>query len=463
MTASERIAQLERENETLRQQLRERDDAVAKVRFALDHDPVTGLPNRRMLVEQLQRALHRARVDRSAIAVVAVQLQELAAIQAMLDTSALHKLLAAAAFRVRQNVRPLDVVVRADEDLIAIMLTAAPDEVPEVADFAAAVAQRTRDALLGDVWVDGELHPVATRTAVVVSPEDGDNAFELLHRLQARLVRSEDAAREDAAERGVHIAGLGVVEQGLRKALDRELLLPYFQPQVTCDGERIIGAEALARWPLPDGRFVSPTVFVPAADSAGITAAIDDAMLRAVCRQIAGWQDRYPQLRVAVNVSAPRFHSPDLLRRVREVVEHSGVRPQHLLFEITESVLITDFEEARRTLGSLRDLGIAVALDDFGTGYSSLSYLRRLPLDAIKIDQSFVHEIGVGSGDAAVVKAVVAMAESLKLQVIAEGIETPYQARVLRALGCEVLQGFLYGEAVPAERFERLLASDAAL
>lgn len=461
--ALERIALLEAENARLRQQLREREAAEAQVRYALDHDPITGLPNRRMLVEQLQRALHRARVDRSAVAVIALQLRDLAAIQAMLDTAALHKLLVAAAFRVRQNVRPMDTVVRADEDLLAIMLTATPDEVGEIADFAAAVARRTQDALLGEVWVDGELYPVPTRTALVVSPEDGDNAFELLHRLQARLARVDEARDGALPERAAHAAGLSVVEQGLRKALDRALLVPYFQPQVTSGGERIIGAEALARWPLPDGRFVSPNVFVPAADLAGITAVIDDAMLVSVCDQIARWQGRYPQLRVAVNVSAPRFHHPDLVRRVREVLDESGARPEQLLFEITESVVITDFEEARRTLGGLRDLGIAIALDDFGTGHSSLSYLRRLPLDAIKIDQSFVHEVGTEGGDIAVIKAVVAIAESMKLQVIAEGIETPLQARILRGLGCEVLQGFLYGEAVPADRFEKLLASDAAL
>ena len=278
--------------------------------------------------------------------------------------------------------------------------------------------------------------------------------------------QSPDAASSTQSAQAVpsaHATRLGTSVSALREALENDLLLPYFQPQVSGEGApRIIGAEALARWPQSDGRFISPSVFVPAAEAADLTYALDDAIFTAVCSRLAAWQQLQPSLRVAVNISEARFHDTDLVERVRDVLRNTGANPQCLLFEVTESVLITDFDTARKTLGSIRELGIAVALDDFGTGYSSLSYLRKLPLDAIKIDQSFVRELD-GERDVAVVRAIIAMAQALRLQVIAEGVETAQQAAILSELGCPVLQGFLYSEAVSAANFEALLRRDAPM
>lgn len=464
--AAERLAQLEQENAELRAQLRERDEAIAQARFALDHDPASGLPTREVFLERLKQALQHARLESASLAVIAFEIRDLNAGASSLDRAAQARLLAAIAFRIRSHLKPMELLARIDDDLLVVMLPHVGLEGLQLKQYAERVATRTQDALLTEVWFDGMSYPVASGIAVALSPHEGDSAFELLHRVQADLGRVASLGPQDATAARVRRRGSGLsgqIETGLREALENDLLLPYFQPQVSgIDGPCIVGAEALARWPLSDGRFISPSVFVPAADAAGLTYALDDAVFTAVCSRLASWQLFEPRLRIAVNISEARFHSPDLVARVRDVVRNTGANPQCLLFEVTESVLITDFDAAKRTLGAIRDLGIAVALDDFGTGYSSLSYLRKLPLDAIKIDQSFVRELD-GERDVAVIRAIIAMAQSLHLQVIAEGVETAQQAETLSELGCPVLQGFLYSEAVSAAEFEALLRRAAPM
>ena len=459
----EKLALLERENAELRAQLHERDEAIAHAGVAPDRDLAIALLSREVFLEKLELALQRVRAGGAALSVIAFQILDLSAGVSALDRAAQAKLLTAVASGLGSHLRPRELCARLDDDLLIVVLPHGGKEDLRLRQYAELIAARAQDTLLSEIWFDGTHYPVASSIAVAMSPQDGDSAPELLHRLQLDLGRVPMVGTDDRQQRRMqrHASPLSQIEAGLRKALEDDLLLPYFQPQVSgLDVRRIVGAEALARWPLADGRFISPSVFVPAADAAGLTYALDDAVFTAVCSRLAAWQHLQPALRIGVNISQARFHSPDLVARVCEVLRNTGADPKCLLFEVTESVLITDFGAAKRTLGSIRDLGIAVALDDFGTGYSSLSYLRKLPLDAIKIDQSFVRELD-GERDVAVVRAIITMAQSMGLQVIAEGVETAQQADILSELGCPVLQGFLYSKAVSAAEFEALLRRDA--
>jgi EAL domain-containing protein (putative c-di-GMP-specific phosphodiesterase class I) len=219
----------------------------------------------------------------------------------------------------------------------------------------------------------------------------------------------------------------------------------------------LVGGETLIRWPLRTGEYVGPGEFVPIAEAGGLIPALDDYVLTAACVQIAEWQQRFSNFRIGVNLSALKLHHRGIFDRLRELFATTRARAEHLELEITESALITDFDAASSWLTAVREMGVSVALDDFGTGYSSLAYLRRLPLDAIKIDQSFVGGLDEDRSTVAIVRAMISMAKALGMQVVAEGVETLRQAQILTRLGCDTLQGFLYSPAVPSQKFEAML------
>ncbi len=454
-----RTDELERMVETMRRELSERERTMARAEFLFDHDLITGLPNRRHLLQLIERARRRAEGSRQPMSIVALGIEQYGTLQASMEKDLFERLIATAAASVRQALRPMDFIARISEDLFAAVLVPGETDTAETASRKAReVVARAAASLQSEIVLDGHRVPLEVRTAVAVYPQDGERGKDLLKHLDDTLTLTRGATpHERRRSRTPDLASALALELRLRQAIDSDRLIPYYQPKIDVKTGLLIGGEALIRWPLRSGEYVSPTEFVPIAEAGGLIPELDDYVLTAACVQIAAWQDRFPDFRIGVNLSALKLHDRGVFERLRELFATTHARAHHLELEITESALITDFEAASSWLGAVREMGVSVALDDFGTGYSSLAYLRRLPLDAIKIDRSFVCGLDEDRSTVPIVRAMIAMAKALDMQVIAEGVETSRQAQILAELGCDGLQGFLYSPAVPAQQFEAML------
>lgn len=445
--------------EPMRTEPGDRERTLARTEFLFSHDLITGLPNRRQMLDLLERSRRRADNTRLPMAVIALCVHDYGAVQASMPKEEFDRLMAAAALAIQQVLRPMDLVARVAEDLFAVVLVPRElDSVDRASRNAREVANRAARALADGLVLDGKAHPLQLRCATAVYPRDGQRGNDLLRHLEQTLsaMRGE-SARERRRSMAPDLASMLAMELRLRHAIESDRLVPHYQPKIDACSGAMIGGETLIRWPLSTGEYVGPAEFVPVAEAGGLIPALDDYVLTAACCQIAEWQARFSNFRIGVNLSALKLHHRGIFDRLRELLATTGARAEHLELEITESALITDFDAASRWLCAVREMGVSVALDDFGTGYSSLAYLRRLPLDTIKIDQTFVACLETDRSTVAIVRAMISMAKALGMSVVAEGVETRAQADILRRLGCDALQGFLYSAAVPAREFEAML------
>ncbi len=454
-----RTDELERMVDAMRGQLQERERAMSRAEFLFSHDLVTGLPNRRQLLELLERARVRAEQNQRPMAVVALSLDHFSSMQASEAREEFDRILLGTTRCIQASLRPLDFVARVSEDLFAAVLI--PQDLDSV-DLASLNAQeaveRTASALLTEVVIDGSVRPIQARTAVAIYPRDGERGLDLLKHIDLTLAASRGRKKVEHIGRSKpDLASALAMELRLRQAIDGDRLVPYYQPKVDFRTGKLLGGEALVRWPLRGGAYVGPAEFVPIAESSGLIPALDDYVLTATCCQIAEWQERHTDFRISVNLSAVKLHHRGIFDRLRELFSATRAKPEHLELEITESALITDFDAAKGWLSAVREMGVKIALDDFGTGYSSLAYLRRLPLDTIKIDQSFVAGLEVDRSTVAIVRAMISMAAALNMEIIAEGVENKIQAEILTRLGCHAMQGFMYSPAVPSQQFGAML------
>jgi len=299
-------------------------------------------------------------------------------------------------------------------------------------------------------------------------PEDGDKVETLLQNAEIAMYRAKDIGRNTfqfyTAEMNSNVNERLVLESWLRRALERGELVLHYQPQVDLRSNRVFGAEALIRWQHPNMGLVSPAKFIPLAEQTGLIVAIGEWAMRTACAQNKAWQDAgLPPITVAVNISARQFREKKLADSVAEILAKTGLDPRYLEMEVTESVIMHDAEEVITLLQRLKSMGVTLSVDDFGTGYSSLSYLKRFPIDRLKIDQSFVHDIASDSDGAAIVRAVINLGHDLNLRVIAEGVETKEQLEFLRFLQCDEKQGYLFSRPLPAGEFEKLLREGRTL
>lgn len=455
----ERSKELEEMVQTMREELEERERTMSRAEFLFSHDLITGLPNRRQFLELMERGRRRADRNSLPLAVIALGMDDYSALQASDDKNGFDRLLASAGKCIQQALRPQDFVARIGEDMFAAVLMPADSDDEEVAARnAQEVADRASTALLADIYVDGKHQALHTRSAVAVYPRDGLRGPELLKFVEDEIASSRGDVKHDRRRATTpDLASALALELRLRQAIESDRLVPYYQPKVDYKSGKLLGCESLVRWPLRSGEYVGPSEFVPVAEAGGLIPSLDDYVLTAVCCQIAQWQEQFSDFRISVNLSALKLHHRGVFDRLRELFSTTHAKPQHLELEITESALITDFDAAKSWLTAVREMGVTVALDDFGTGYSSLAYLRRLPLDAIKIDQSFIANLEVDRSTVAIVRAMISMANALNMQVVAEGVETRTQAEILTRLGCKVMQGFIYSPAVPASVFEHML------
>lgn len=433
----------------------ERKSAEAQTaRLALE-DSLTGLASRALVVDRITQLLARHQRDPGLAAILFLDLDNFKQVNDSLGHIVGDQLLCAVATRIRGAVRPQDTVGRFGGDEFVVVL----DELGSPAD-AVSAAERILEALRGPTPLEGtEVVPGAS-IGVALTP--AVDATALLRDADVAMYRAKERGGGryelfDSSLRARAMARLEL-EADMRRALERDEFRVHYQPVVALDG-RICGLEALLRWEHPTRGLVSPGEFIPLAESTGLIVALGAKVLDEACADLARWRDRegHGALTVAVNLSGRQLVEPDLAAQVAAILTAHDLEPGALCLEITESVLMDDTAAATTALTAIHDLGVRLAVDDFGTGYSSLLYLRRFPVDALKLDRFFVAGIDCNDQDAAIVRAVIDLAHSLELSAIAEGVETPGQLDALRAMGCDLAQGFYWSPAVPATTVDLIL------
>jgi diguanylate cyclase (GGDEF)-like protein len=433
--------------------------ATVEIEHLAYHDALTGLPNRPLFVDRLIVALAQAHRGTQKLAVFFLDLDRFKDINDSLGHSVGDTLLKAVAERVRRCVREGDTVARFGGDEFTLLVPRI-DSVEE----AAKIAQKIIETLKIPFFIhDRELF-VTTSIGISVFPSDGHDPETLVRNADAAMYRAKDQGRDNYQlyapamnERALERLAL---ENMLRKALANHELVLFYQPLVDLTTRRIVGAEALLRWQHPELGLLSPAHFISVAELSGLIIPIGEWVLRTACRQLKTWQRKFdPELSMSINLSARQFQQPDLVGQIRGAIEETGVNPGSVELEITESNAMQNAENTIYTLRELKTLGVRIAMDDFGTGYSSLNYLKRFPIDTLKLDQSFVRDIRTDSSDAAIISAVISMAHSLHLAVVAEGVETEEQLAFLALQRCDIIQGFLFSEPLAADDLEPLLAA----
>jgi diguanylate cyclase (GGDEF)-like protein/PAS domain S-box-containing protein len=432
-----------------------------QLEYQANYDSLTRLPNRNLLRDRLQHALIVAQRHHKGVAVVFIDLDGFKNVNDSLGHSVGDRLLSVVAERLARCTRTSDTVARHGGDEFVIVMTDTVDEQSLIAWM-----ERVRASISEPVWLDGTELYVGCSMGASLFPQDGEDAETLMKKADLAMYRAKDMGRntfqfyqpEMNASAGARLN----LERRLRRALrDNEFLLHY-QPQVDIVTGQIVGMEALVRWRDPEVGLIPPSSFIPLAEECGLIGPLSEWVLREACRQNRAWQDEgLPPARVSVNLSARQFQQHDIAKLVTQVLAETGLEPQYLELELTESTIMRNAEEAVTMLNALHALGIGLAIDDFGTGYSSLSYLHRFPLDTLKIDRSFISGASGGESGMEIARTIMPLAKNLRLDVVAEGVETEEQVRELKKLECKYAQGFFFSKPLSRHEAEALLTEHA--
>lgn len=422
------------------------------------HDLLTGLPNRLMMSHRLTHSVQEASRGNGRVAVLFLDLDGFKLINDTMGHKTGDELLKTVADRLMHCCKDTDTLSRmgGDEFVIVLPQVTGPEQ-------AAKVARRVMKTLSKPFNLDGTEVFVSASIGISMYPVHGDDVEALVKNADAAMYYAKEQGRAGyyfyGEELNAAAAERMALENQLRRAIERQEFVVYYQPRVDVATGKILGAEALVRWRHPELGLVYPDRFVPIAEETGLIVPISEWVLKTACAQNKAWQDAgLPPIDVAVNISARQFQRKNTLSQIKSILKDSGLDPNFLEIELTESTLMRRPEAAAEVLNKLKAMGIHIAVDDFGTGYSSLSYLKKFPVDALKIDRSFVGEITTNADDAAITKAVIAMAHSLNLKVVAEGVETLEQLQFLYELGCDEMQGYFVSAAVAPEELVRLLS-----
>jgi diguanylate cyclase (GGDEF)-like protein/PAS domain S-box-containing protein len=425
----------------------------ARIEQQANYDTLTGLANRSLLNDRLQQAILTAASYNTRLAVVFVDLDRFKYINDSLGHHVGDELLRAMAERLRASVRESDTVARLGGDEFVLLISGQRDP-----DGVAAMLER----MLSDIsqpWTipQGDFN-VTCSIGVALYPDDGDNAQTLLKHADTAMYRAKDKGRNNfqffTPELNALMTQRLELEGKLRRALEREQFELHYQPRIDMLTRRVIGAEALIRWHISDEERIAPSRFIPIAEEVGLISPIGKWVLQTACRQNKAWQDAgMPPFVISVNVSTRQFRQENFVQTVAEVLNETGLDARYLEIELTESAVMHDADQFIAMLDELNDLGVRISLDDFGTGYSSLSYLKRLPVDRLKIDRSFVQDIATDVDAATIVRTIIALGHNLGLKVVAEGVETEQQLEFLRSNLCDELQGFYFATPMSVSGF----------
>jgi diguanylate cyclase (GGDEF)-like protein len=438
-------------------------EVQARLHHIATHDPLTALPNRNLLKERLARSFADRRQPGRSIAVAAIDLDRFSAINHSLGHAVGDSVLIEIAHRLEASVPPPYTLARVGGDSFGLLIDSVSARLEAHAITSAMLAAMEQPFI-----VHGEEIRVRLSIGVSVCPDDARRGDDLFAHAEAALVSVKrhgggrvlffDPSMSDSMQERL------ALENDLRRALAAREFEIHFQPQISTRTGRILSVEALVRWRHPQKGLIGPTSFIPLAEQTGLIVPLDAWVLKEACRQARSWAEEAGiNLKVAVNLSAMQFRCPDILDTIVSAVRAAGLEPRVLEIELTESALMIDPEGAASALKMLRAMGVSIAIDNFGTGYSSLSYLRRLPIDKLKIDRSFIRDLPSSATDESIVRAIVSLAHSVGLQVVAEGVETAEQLERIRALGCDQWQGYLCCPPQPAAELGPRLTEDAAL
>lgn len=442
----------------------ERKQAEARIEYLAYYDPLTELPNRRLLLNRLEQNLSRARRYGHYGAMLFLDLDRFKNINDSLGHPVGDDLLKLVAERLTDDMRAEDTAARLGGDEFVLLLSDLGKDASAAAVAAQHKAEAIKDRLIAPYIVRENVLHITPSIGVAMFPSVSgvyETGSDILRYADTAMYRAKDDGRDTirfflpsmqaAADHRL------ALEKELRHAIERNELSLYFQPQVDYHG-KILGAEALIRWIHPTRGFVSPGVFIPIAEASGLILPIGEWVLRAACQHLKKWNNQGLGLtHLAINVSPRQFRQPEFVSQVESILKETGVDPTMVCFEITEGLVIDNIVDTIEKMQGLKKLGLQLSIDDFGTGYSSLTYLKKMPLDILKIDQSFVRDIETDANDAAIVATIIAMAEHLYLKVIAEGVETRSELDFLNHNGCAIFQGYLFSKPVPDHQFIELL------
>ena len=434
-----------------------RKQAQEREAFITLHDSLTQLPNRHFLMEQLSQVLSLARRRHGRVAVLFMNLDHFKTVNDSLGHHAGDQLLRNVAERLRNGVSDADVVARLGGDEFVVVLTDI-----QTPDDAAMVADKLLDSMQGVFTVDHLPFTISPSIGISLFPDHGASADVLLRCADAAMQHAKESGRGNRQfyAASMDASALNVLHQErlLRDAIAHNGFVLHYQPQICLADGTLQGLEALVRWRHPERGLVGPGEFITFSESRGLITPIGRWVMREACRQLKAWQDEgLPPVPVAVNLSALEFRQRDVAAEIAAVLLETGLAPQYLEIELTESVLMHQTGQVLDTLNAIKALGVGISIDDFGTGYSSLAYLKRYPIDKLKIDRSFVADTPSNTDDVAIVTAIIQMGRSLQLQTVAEGVETQAQIELLAGLGCDLMQGFVVSAPLDAEATERWL------
>lgn len=443
----------------VKEDITDRKQYEQQLEYLATHDELTGLANRALLLDRLNQAMHYADRSQRPIAVLLLDLDRFKIVNDSLGHAAGDRLLCCVAKRIQKEVRETDTVARLGGDEFVVLLTDLADE-----DDVGRIANKILLALCDPIQLDGHQISLTGSLGVSLYPADGDEAEGLIRNSDLAMYRAKheqsrfsfyspemDRKAQDALE----------FENALRQAIQRNEFFLEYQPKVNLRNGRTVGCEALVRWNHPQRGLISPAEFIPLAEETGLIEALGAWVLHEACRQNLAWQEEgLRPLRIAVNLSARQFHKKDLVQQVRKILDETGLAPQWLELELTESMLMHNPDEAVIQMQTLRDLGISLSLDDFGTGYSSLAYLSRFTIDSLKIDRLFVKDIDVNPNSAMIATSIISLAHRMRLKVVAEGVETLSQRNFLQKNGCDQMQGYLFSRPLAAEQFAHLMSTN---
>jgi diguanylate cyclase (GGDEF)-like protein len=437
----------------------EREQAEERARFLSTHDDLTGLPNRLVFGQTVSDAVKAGRRYGQEFAVMFVDLDRFKIINDTLGHAAGDSLLIEIANRLKQCVRESDVVSRVGGDEFIILLREISDALQVTT-----VARKILSAVIKPLTIHGQECRVTASIGISLFPSDAQDEESLTKNADAAMYAAKEDGRNNFLFHSPELKTQSIerlmLETNLRRAIERNELVLYYQPKQDLSRGGITGVEALLRWHHPDLGQLLPARFIPLAEETGLIIPIGKWVIETACAQNMTWQRQgLPPIRIAVNLSPRQFADPHLLGDIRAALEKSGMAPEFLEIEITESMVMQNLERTMRVLEAIKRLGITLSIDDFGTGYSSMSLVKQLPIDALKIDRSFVREIASDADDKAIAEAIIALGRALDLTVVAEGVETAEQEAVLRAHNCDEIQGYLISKPVPADEFATFLAN----